>query len=220
MNDQLAALKTELQLVKAQRESQREVFVRNQADLVDRQCFVSQKLNRLQHAKMVSPAQYTHVIKNLSANQDCRYCLTKEAEVCYALHQIEIYTKQLNLIKIHCEEMTESLRKKLQEEISLSEKLEADLLSSVKFLSIDMTGLIVEHQAILDEQNHTSSCSTEDKKCLLASSYHVSTNAVAQDQKNRTCINGIRNNNSSLCVEERVTKVSSYFGVYQTAHAA
>ena len=226
---EITTLRAELLRVKRQREVGRQRFTENQAIFAQRQHFCLKGMEHLQQPKVSISPLYIRAMQDLSCLDDSSYVIAREAELCRALHQVEVNTKQLALVVKHHKNMVETLKTILDHETKRSEDNEDCLLRTIKFLSIDMAGIIIEYKAMLDKQNqHTShlkgeisntgdvleiSSIVDDSKWSF--SRLLSTRSDPARVKKR-----FDRDTRRMTMEKRITEVGSYLGLDQTAKAA
>mmetsp|Transcript_16102 Transcript_16102/g.23696 ORF Transcript_16102/g.23696 Transcript_16102/m.23696 type:complete len:236 (-) Transcript_16102:43-750(-) len=226
LDDKIANTRSQLIHVKKAREEERQRFTENQSILAQRQHFYHQELDRLQQPKVSLAPYYWRVMNGRSCIGESPYVISRETELCQALHQVEITTNQWRIVVKHHDNMMQTLKKKLGEETKRSEDLEEELLRAIKFSSIDMAGIIVENRAILEGQHKQIAClsgestNTEDasKSMYDELGHDLSTGSITP--------NSLRvrkwddRENRRVNMERRIIEVGSYFGNLQTAEAA
>mmetsp|Transcript_14185 Transcript_14185/g.21646 ORF Transcript_14185/g.21646 Transcript_14185/m.21646 type:complete len:232 (+) Transcript_14185:59-754(+) len=222
LDQQISLVKAEILLIKQQRLDERQLYTANLASLAQRQYFYHQELSRLQHSKVSVPCAYIHVLQKQSSLDDPRYVVEKEAEVCHVLHRIEIGTKQLNLLIKQKEKVIKKLKIIKEEETKLKEETEQFLMRHIKFLGIDLAGVIVENDNKLLLQNHQldeikrATPVTED----VIQDVHIDNTSRLSFSNQTSSKEGNEATSRTMNIEKRIIQVGSYFGIYQTAEAA
>mmetsp|Transcript_29015 Transcript_29015/g.43840 ORF Transcript_29015/g.43840 Transcript_29015/m.43840 type:complete len:237 (+) Transcript_29015:173-883(+) len=233
LQDTIDDARMELLRVMKQREDEREKFVENQVEHAKKQNLFFQGLERLKHPKVAVPPRYMHELLALSEADYSPYVIKRETELCRALHQVEIYTIQLQLLKKHHEKMLKSMKSRLAEECLLSEEIEEILLRTIKFVSIDMTGRAVENKARLSKQRHQIALLRGEKSnsqdvadfggfddCMTESTASSPSDLFQMEARMNQQNKRIDRENRRMSMEKRIIEVGSYLGVIQTAKAA
>jgi hypothetical protein len=224
-DQQITEMKAKLQSLKRQRQEASEQFVEEQAAIFERQFFASQCLEKL-HQK-VSITSHIHAIQEQSCFDDSPYIIAKEAALCRALHMVEVKTNELRVLVQQHSDIVGHMEETRDMQERTHKDNESELLRSVRFVSIDMAGIVVENQESLKRQRQRiyqlgggqissmlgdlpcdeSTVSSSDSSA--SSSFAESFSSLFKPRQNRR-----------RSMEKRITKVSSYFGVFQTAQAA
>lgn len=227
LDDKISNIKSQLAYVKKARKDERHRFTENQTVLAQRQHFYLQELNKLQEPKVWMAPYYSRVMHELSCFDESPYVISRETELCQALHRVELITNQWRLLVDHHNSMMNSLKRKLEEETKLSGDLEDELLRSIKFSSIDMTGTIIENRAIIDDQKQQISFlkgetnNTEDstkKRHMGPAGNQLSAAWTTPD--NLSASKRDHREDRRVNTEKRIIEVGSYFTNIQTAEAA
>lgn len=231
LDEQIAQLKTNLASVKRQRQEASETFMDEQASIFDRQVYASQQLEKL-HQKG-SMARHVHAIQDQSCFDDSPYIIAKEATLCRALHMVEVKTNELRILIQHHNNIVDHMEEERDKQERLREEQNSLLQTNIKFASIDMAGIVVENQESLKRQRceiyelggvgEMESLLDDlpyDDSFTGASSSSSSSSSSSYLVESLSSLFKPRRQNRRRSMEKRITKVSSYFGVYQTAQAA
>jgi len=225
IDENIDEMKTNLDSVKRQRQEATEQFVEDQTSTFERQFFATEELEKL-HRKG-SAARHIHAIQEKSCFDESPYIISKEAALCRALHMVEVKTNELRLLIQHHNEIVDHMEQVREtQEFSRRDK-ESKLLNKIKFVSIDMAGAVVENQESLKRQRQRIyqlgggeiESMLEELPCDDSTfvSFNSSSSSLAESFSS---LFKPRRQNRRRSMEKRISKVSSYFGVYQTAQAA
>lgn len=191
-------IKSKIRHIQSQRDCERHRFADQQGYLANRQYFCQQKLHRLQQPRISIPRLYIQVINEISLGGGgsgnhhpnsqnkiipaSSYVLTREAELCHALHGIEMQKHQLKLIVKQQLLLEEMLQDRLEEEMELTDVMEKRLLTLIHYLSSDIADMMMEQKDRLEKQRKeiatlqeketmrtlNSSCTTTEQDSVLS----------------------------------------------------
>lgn len=211
VEEKIDNLRSELSDVKLQRYQARDRFIKDQATYADRQCFFLEQIGRLSEIDISNLAQYARIIESISSFDESLHVINKEAEVCQALHQVEVTTNQLRvLLKYHAatvEFLEDSLAKESQEKNLVLQTLER----KIEVASDEIGSSVLTNQASLTKQRHELSVLRGEYQ--IEDELHVLL-CTSLDHR------GMRKQTRRMSMEKAIARVSSLFGIYQTAEAA
>lgn len=154
LQDEIDEARIDLLRAMKQRDDERQKFAENQFEYAERQNLCLRKFQRMRHyPRMAIPLQYVQALKNLSSVSDCPYVIRLEADLCRALHHMELKFVQLQLLMKYHNSMVDSLRKNMAYEAKLIDEREEALFQSIKMTSSFVISRIIYNRAKLEVQN-------------------------------------------------------------------
>lgn len=211
IDERIHDLRSELFSIKEKRQHARDRFIKDQATYADRQFVFLREIGRLSETEISNLPSYVRAVESVSSFDESSYIISREAEVCQALHHVEITTNQLRVLLKYHETMVEYLECCLTKEKQESRDMLQALKMKMDVVSAEMSSSIVLNQAKVSQQKRDISIlrgeyQIEDELQLLLS---TSLNPREKSKQPRR-----------MSMEKAITRVSSLFGIYQTAEAA
>mmetsp|Transcript_11326 Transcript_11326/g.16633 ORF Transcript_11326/g.16633 Transcript_11326/m.16633 type:complete len:215 (-) Transcript_11326:144-788(-) len=211
IEERIHSVRSELLRIKEERCHAREKFIKDQATYADRQCLFLQAIGCLSQTDVSNLPFYYREVEGISSFDESSYVIAREAEVCQALHQVEVTTNQLRMLLKYHETTVEYLEGCLTRENQEGQDMLKVLNRKMDVVSSAMSTSIVVNQAKITQQKHDISIlrgeyQIEDELQLLLS---TSLNHRVKSKQTRR-----------MSMEKAITRVSSLFGIYQTAEAA
>jgi len=247
IDDEINRVKSEIMKIKHQRVEEREEFSENQATFCVRQHYCQKELSRLLEPSATTRSRcYTRAVQDLSSTHLSPYIMAREAELCQALHRVEITTNQLRRIAHYQDAMVDFFEDNMDEQRSIGKRIEEDLLTCIKFATVDVKGKMYEYTRKLTKQRlklarlsgddnyrgYTEDCRSifSSERSTSMSSLFSTTSTISSVSSSSTSVSpSISNNNRKQLqskqkrrstMEHRISQVSSYFGLRPVANAA
>mmetsp|Transcript_35634 Transcript_35634/g.39417 ORF Transcript_35634/g.39417 Transcript_35634/m.39417 type:complete len:273 (+) Transcript_35634:35-853(+) len=244
LDTEITKQREQLSEMRKLRKDEREKFSENHGTYCIRQHYCTQEINRLLEPKVAKAPHYTHALKKLSDFNYPSYIISKESELCQALHQVEVLTNQQRVFIEYHKKMVNELTTRFDEQTQIGEDIREHLSNGIKSVSMDIAAMQVEKTTKLNQQRHIISRLNGEKpireeiydrrwslsRSSSQSSVVSNTSSILSDASSIVSNIFLRLKNKKKTTdvktkprndaEKRIAKVYSYFGSNSTAEAA